>query len=289
MPIYKGTAEITSGKLYKATTNIENGYKGTNSFYVNEVTVSLTAPSGWTLSSSSITGVPGASSGTFTLSRSGQGTLTRQTGTAASTTVSGTNGLAFSDGNPTVGGGLNNSYSIPLSFTLPTQSISSTMSITGVTSTTYIGHISLAGNNKVGGTAASCGTVNGTTQWNSEQAPWTGYTVVAGSASGFSATCSSYTSGFYTNPSGSSDTTSFSLGSWCSQNVFTYSNQNYDTSNGGVYQSVSVSSNHYVTGATTLKRVDMDGDYAFAGYCSCAGVSSVCFNGTLGNCGQTAC
>ena len=57
----------------------------------------------------------------------------------------------------------------------------------------------------------------------------------------------------------------------------------------GINQSVSVSSNHYVDGATTLRRVDMDGDYAFAGYCSCAGVSSVCYNGTLGGCGQVAC
>lgn len=37
MPVYKGTTEITSGKLYKATTNIENGYKGINSFYVNAI------------------------------------------------------------------------------------------------------------------------------------------------------------------------------------------------------------------------------------------------------------
>ena len=27
MPVYKGTTEITSGKLYKGATNIENGYK----------------------------------------------------------------------------------------------------------------------------------------------------------------------------------------------------------------------------------------------------------------------
>tara|TARA_B100001996_G_scaffold347757_1_gene305494 strand:- start:520 stop:1419 length:900 start_codon:yes stop_codon:yes gene_type:complete len=35
MPIYKGTDEITSGKLYKGATNIEDGYKGTSPFYTN--------------------------------------------------------------------------------------------------------------------------------------------------------------------------------------------------------------------------------------------------------------
>ena len=30
MPIYKGSTEVTSGNLYKGSTNIEEGYKGTN-------------------------------------------------------------------------------------------------------------------------------------------------------------------------------------------------------------------------------------------------------------------
>ena len=41
MPIYKGNTEIASGKLYKAAINIENGYKGADSFYINEVTISF--------------------------------------------------------------------------------------------------------------------------------------------------------------------------------------------------------------------------------------------------------
>jgi hypothetical protein len=57
MPIYKGNTEIASGKLYKAAINIENGYKGTDSFYINEVTISfLNFPS---VSDYSITGGPG--------------------------------------------------------------------------------------------------------------------------------------------------------------------------------------------------------------------------------------
>jgi len=57
MPVYKGTTEIASGKLYKATTNIENGYKGTNSFYVNQVTISFLNFPG--VSDYVITGSPG--------------------------------------------------------------------------------------------------------------------------------------------------------------------------------------------------------------------------------------
>tara|TARA_S200000501_G_scaffold9167_1_gene8254 strand:+ start:151 stop:981 length:831 start_codon:yes stop_codon:yes gene_type:complete len=64
MPVYKGTTEITSGKLYKATTNIENGYKGTNSFYVNETTLTVQFVNNTNLtaldaSSYTLTGIPG--------------------------------------------------------------------------------------------------------------------------------------------------------------------------------------------------------------------------------------
>ena len=283
MPIYKGSTEVTSGNLHKGSTEVQDGYKAADSFYVNEITVLLTAPAGWTLSASSFTGVPGTTV-SFTLSRGGQGSLTRQTGTAASTTISGTNGLSFTDGNPTVSGGLNNTYSIPVSFTFPSTNVSSVMSITGVTSTTYIGHITLFGNNRSGGTGSGCGTVNGTVNWNTQGSGYTSYTLVAGSTSGFSATCSSYTTGFYDNPSGSSSTSSFSLGGWCAQNNFTYNNEGFDTAAGGVDQSVSVASNHYVDGATTLRRVDMDGDYAFGGQCACPGASTTCYNGYIGGC-----
>ncbi len=57
MPIYKGNTEIASGKLYKAAVNIENGYKGTDSFYINEVTISFLNFPG--VSDYSITGGPG--------------------------------------------------------------------------------------------------------------------------------------------------------------------------------------------------------------------------------------
>jgi len=57
MPLYKGTAEVASGNLYKADTNIENGYKESTSFYINEVTISFLNFPG--VSDYSITGGPG--------------------------------------------------------------------------------------------------------------------------------------------------------------------------------------------------------------------------------------
>jgi len=68
MPVYKGTNEVTSGNLYKGSTEIQDGYKATDSFYVNEVTLTITfidnTGSNISLtdaSSVSFTGVPGTS------------------------------------------------------------------------------------------------------------------------------------------------------------------------------------------------------------------------------------
>jgi len=57
MPIYKGSTEVASGNLKKGSTNIENGYKGTNSFYVNQITISFLNFPG--VSDYIITGSPG--------------------------------------------------------------------------------------------------------------------------------------------------------------------------------------------------------------------------------------
>jgi hypothetical protein len=68
MPIYKGTNEVTSGNLYKGSTEIQDGYKATDSFYVNETTLTIVfvdnTGSTANLNSSasiSLVGVPGAS------------------------------------------------------------------------------------------------------------------------------------------------------------------------------------------------------------------------------------
>ena len=143
MPVYKGTTEIASGKLYKAAANIENGYKGTDQFYVNEITVTLTAPTGWVLSQSYITGLPGAGSGNFTLTRSTPGALVQQRGTG---TVSG-GSLSF--GSTSTSGsnaGINNTVTITTSFTIPTSNQSVTLAIAGMADHTYAAHFSAAWN-----------------------------------------------------------------------------------------------------------------------------------------------
>jgi len=71
MPIYKGTNEVTSGNLYKGSTNIENGYKETDQFYVNTNAIIIDfvdAISGASMSTTqfSSTGTPGSSFTPFT-------------------------------------------------------------------------------------------------------------------------------------------------------------------------------------------------------------------------------
>jgi len=61
MPVYKGTTEIASGKLYKASANIENGYKGTNSFYINETQISFSDYPGVSPNPKIFQGAPGQS------------------------------------------------------------------------------------------------------------------------------------------------------------------------------------------------------------------------------------
>ena len=72
MPVYKGTNEVTSGNLYKGTTEIQDGYKATDSFYVNEVTLIISFVNNTNLSSSgsltrTLVGVPGDSFSTQNL------------------------------------------------------------------------------------------------------------------------------------------------------------------------------------------------------------------------------
>ena len=68
MPIYKGAVEVTSGNLYKGSTEIENAYKGSDSFFINETSLTITftdnTPTGASVSNVSsivLNGTPGAS------------------------------------------------------------------------------------------------------------------------------------------------------------------------------------------------------------------------------------
>ena len=44
MPVYKGSAEVTSGNLHKGSAEIQDGYKGSNSFFLNQTTVAWASP-----------------------------------------------------------------------------------------------------------------------------------------------------------------------------------------------------------------------------------------------------
>ena len=96
MPIYKGTNEVTSGNLYKGSTEIENGYKATDPFYVNEISISFLNFPG--VADYVITGAPGDS---IPGNRYQQWTATAPSGRAyngAQTAVGLPSGFSFSGG-----------------------------------------------------------------------------------------------------------------------------------------------------------------------------------------------
>jgi len=123
MPIYKGSTEVASGKLYKATTNIENGYKGTNSFYVNQITISFLNFPG--VSDYIITGSPGD---TIPGNKYQQWTATAASGYAYNGTQTATGlptGFSFTSGTQ---GSISNTTTSPRvnydNSTFPTTSVS---------------------------------------------------------------------------------------------------------------------------------------------------------------------
>ena len=67
MPVYKGSTEVTSGNLHKGSTEIQNGYKAADSFFVNETSLTITftdnTPTGASMGTSSLVfnGTPGSS------------------------------------------------------------------------------------------------------------------------------------------------------------------------------------------------------------------------------------
>ena len=77
MPIYKGTVEVTSGNLHKGSTEIENGYKASDSFFVNELDITAIGFSNSNIGSSGGNTnfvVTGSNNATYTLSGSGGAT-----------------------------------------------------------------------------------------------------------------------------------------------------------------------------------------------------------------------
>tara|TARA_R110000796_G_scaffold208781_1_gene325119 strand:+ start:202 stop:1314 length:1113 start_codon:yes stop_codon:yes gene_type:complete len=159
MPIYKGTVEVTSGNLHKGSTEIENGYKGADPFYLNETTVSFATPTGQGFTYSipspqSSTGSPGLSfpSTTFTINGGSQAI----SGTAS---VAGLpTGLSIT-GQSYSGSGPGNTLTVTIGGTFPTtSSLNTALTISGLTTVTYY-TISLNWNGLTATTSGS-GTIN---------------------------------------------------------------------------------------------------------------------------------
>ena len=137
MPLYKGSSEVTSGNLHKGSTEIENGYKGSDSFYLNETTVSWALPTGGgftysTPSPQSSTGSPGSAftSTTFTIT-AGSNALT---GTATITGLP--TGLTSSQSYNNTGPG--NILTITIAGTFPTTSyLNTALTVSGLSGVTY--------------------------------------------------------------------------------------------------------------------------------------------------------
>lgn len=138
MPVYKGTTEITSGKLYKAAVNIENGYKGTDSFYINEttLTINFTDNTGSTATLNSaaqviLTGVPGTAFSTFNrnVTRVNNSTSTQGPSNAISSVTANESGDTGNNVTSTITGSGNVSRNIAISGTFPNQNTTVTLTV----------------------------------------------------------------------------------------------------------------------------------------------------------------
>jgi hypothetical protein len=133
MPIYKGSNEVTSGNLRKGSTNIENGYKETNSFYTNTngITINFVdAISGATMDTTqfSSVGVPGASFSSFSR------TITVDSGRIFSTnpTVS-ESGDSGNNVTTSISSQTSTSAVLNVSGTYPTSGTTVTLTVNGAT------------------------------------------------------------------------------------------------------------------------------------------------------------
>ena len=161
MPIYKGAVEVTSGNLYKGSTEIENAYKGSDSLFVNETTLTIifvdNTATGSSLNSTSsavFTGVPGSTFSSF--SRSVNRTNGTYKVTGASVSESGDSG---GNVNTSVSGSGNVSRTISISGTIPTTIKTITLTVNST-----VGNLLARNMTSLGGTGGgSWGTFSNTT------------------------------------------------------------------------------------------------------------------------------
>lgn len=132
MPIYKGTSEVASGTFKKGVTEIQNGYKETDQFYVNQNSITILfvdSVSGATLNTTQWfeTGTPGAS---FTTQTRVLTANSNRIITSASVSESGDTGGNVSASISSSGG---SSRTVTVSGTFPTQSTTVTITVSGTT------------------------------------------------------------------------------------------------------------------------------------------------------------
>ena len=132
MPIYKGTSEVASGTFKKGVTEIQNGYKGTGQFYVNQNSITILfvdSVSGATLNTTQWfeTGTPGAS---FTTQTRVLTANANRIITSASVSESGDTGSNVSASISSSGG---SSRTVTVSGTFPAQSTTVTITVSGTT------------------------------------------------------------------------------------------------------------------------------------------------------------
>jgi len=176
MPVYKGTNEVTSGNLYKGTTEIENGYKATSPFYINETTVSWATPTGqsWTYtqpSPQSSSGSPGAAFPTTTFTITAGSTL-QLSGTA---TIAGLpSGLSaaqsYNNTNP------GNILTVTITGTFPVaSSLNTALTISGLTSVTwYTATVNYSGLSTAFRSSSRSGCIDGAVNTTDNGSTWTG-------------------------------------------------------------------------------------------------------------------
>ena len=133
MPVYKGSNEVSSGNLKKGSTNIENGYKQTDQFYVNTNAIIINfvdAISGATMDTTqfSSTGTPGASFASFTR------TITTDSGRIFQGTVSvAESGDTGSNVTASISGQGSTTATLNVSGTYPATGVTVTLTVNGAT------------------------------------------------------------------------------------------------------------------------------------------------------------
>jgi hypothetical protein len=133
MPIYKGSNEVSSGNLRKGSTEIQNGYKQTDQFYVNTLAITINfvdAISGATMNTAQFSsiGTPGASFSSFSR------TITTDSGRIFSGTVSVAEaGDSGNNVSASISGQGSTTATLNVSGTYPTQGVTVTLTVNGAT------------------------------------------------------------------------------------------------------------------------------------------------------------